>query len=141
MPPLKPEQQAAQAGAFLGLWIDVNAENVPLVARLTGDECAAVVSTRPPRKSTLPSVCAQNRGLSTCVWCAQLLTATQVEIFTTQATALATSRIAAAHTRAAPKLRRSSATFSMNASADSILSVNTTVVLGDRTSSIRSSSV
>ena len=48
MPPLTPEQQAAQAGAFLGLWIDVNAENVPLVARLTGDECAAVVSTRPP---------------------------------------------------------------------------------------------
>ena len=35
MPPLTPEQQAAQAGAFLGLWIDVNAENVPLVARLT----------------------------------------------------------------------------------------------------------
>lgn len=43
MPPRTPEQLAVMTGGFYGLWKERMSDVMPLVARLTGDECAALV--------------------------------------------------------------------------------------------------
>lgn len=43
MPPRTPEQLAVMSGGFYGLWKERMSDVMPLVARLTGDECAALV--------------------------------------------------------------------------------------------------